>query len=208
MARARRPSGDEGKRSKRKPDRRRIQAALRELVQASGARLDGELRGTPKRAADFWCDHLLAGERLDPCQCLASTMPSRSSVVSLLDIDVHLVCPHHLTIAFGTAHLAYLPVERIVSLGSLADLVTACTARLVLQETATAEIADALVEHLGADAAVAVIEAKHPCNNVTRPRTHRSRVVTWASAGKRKEASQLRRLLIAAHKTINTRTLR
>lgn len=192
-----------------KPDRRRIQAALRELIEASGVGLHGELRGTPKRAADLWTDHLLAGEQLDPGQCLASTMPSRSpTAVSLLDIDVHLVCPHHLTIAFGTAHLAYLPGERIASLGGLADLVTACTARLVLQETATGSIVDALVEHLGATAAVAMIEATHPCHNVTRPKTHRSRVVTWASAGKDKEANRLRGLLTTAHKTINTRTLR
>jgi GTP cyclohydrolase I len=118
--------------------------------------------------------------------------------VSLLDLGVQLVCPHHLTVAFGRAHVAYVPGARVAGFGALARLVAACAARVALQEEVTSAIAEALVEHFGARAAVAVIEATHPCHNVLHPRSHGARAVTWASAGEARAKRQLARELRAA----------
>ncbi len=179
--------------------RRQTQDAIRGLLESWGVRITGELKGTPKRVAELWHDTLLAGEGVDLKGLLAGgTLCKTCQPVSLLDIDVHLVCPHHLTVAFGKAHLAYIPGGRVASFGHLSDLASVCTSRMILQEEATTLIAKALVEHLTAAAAVCVIEARHPCHNLTRPRAHRAEVVTWASFGPVGKTRELRSGLMAA----------
>ncbi len=184
-----------------RPALRRAQArrAVADLLAALGCRLRGELAGTPARVAALWTEHLLAGEGADLGALLGrgSGAPS-AAPVTLLDVGVHLVCPHHLTVAFGTAHVGYLPRRRVAGFGALARLIHACTARLVLQEDASTAIARALCDHLDAEAAVAVIDATHPCHNVPHGRSHRAHAVTWGQAGSRRGAAELRRLLRAA----------
>jgi GTP cyclohydrolase I len=173
---------------------RRLRAAFAELTSALGVPPDPELARTPARAADLWANHLLAGEGVDLASTLGDAAPSRSTApVSLFGLGVHLVCPHHLTVAFGRAHVAYVPGGRIVGFGALARLVDAATSRLTLQEDATVAVATTLVEALGASAAVAVIDAVHPCHNVLHARSHGAHAVTWASQGAPAAARRLER---------------
>jgi GTP cyclohydrolase IA len=181
---------------RRGTSRPRAAAAFRELLAALGVDPKGELRDTPERAATMWLDHLMAGECADLAAVVGRGTATRSQApVSLFDLGVHLVCPHHLTVAFGRAHIAYVPGGRIAGFGALARLVAACSARLELQENVTTAIAEALVEHLGARAAIAVIEATHPCHNVLQPRSHAARAVTWAAVGEPAGKRHLRRAL-------------
>lgn len=182
------------------PRRKRVERAFGELLAALGAQVTDELAETPARAASLWLSHLLAGDSVPS----PASLPERASravsqdPVSVLNIGVHLVCPHHLTVAFGQAHLAYIPTDLIAGFGALADLVAHFTARLALQEDATAAIANALVEHLHARAAVVVVSATHPCHNIIHPRSHRARAITWAAAGSARAAKTLRQDLHAA----------
>jgi len=172
--------------------RQKTEDAVRALLCSVGHTPKGDLEKTPSRVASMWHGKLLRGQNADLQKVLGRGMVSnKSQDVCLMHIDVHLVCPHHLTVAFGTAHLGYVPDGRIASFGRLVDLESAGTARLVLQEDATTHIADALVRYLGAQCAVAGIEATHPCHNITRPKAHRSRAVTWATAGTIKDAKRL-----------------
>ena len=168
--------------------------SLKSLFKALGCPLEGELRASPKRAAELWRSVLLQGEGKDPVRVLGKGISSRTtSPVLLQGIGVHMVCPHHLTVAFGTAQIAYVPRGRIVSFGKLADLLTCCTARLVLQEEATDEIVRALMEGITPQAAWCEIKAEHPCHRLTRPRDHASEIITWAedgSAGARRILAQ------------------
>jgi GTP cyclohydrolase I len=183
--------------------RRRVKAAFAELLAAltdvpgvapPSARL---LLRTPQRAAALWLDHLLSGTQADLGALLSGAMAvPHATPVCVTGIGVHLVCPHHLTVAVGQAHVAYLPHGQVAGLGSISDVVQACTARFVLQEDAAQAICQALVTHLRATAAVAVIEAVHPCHTVTRPRSHAARAVTLAQAGSRSRAKALSRLLL------------
>jgi GTP cyclohydrolase IA len=108
---------------------------------------------------------------------------------------VHLVCPHHLTVALGHAHLAYLPRGRVVGFGALTRLARALTARLVLQEDATRELAEALVAGIDAGAAAAMIEAAHPCHSVAHAGAHDAQAVTFATAGDERSARRLEQAL-------------
>jgi len=170
--------------------------ALRDLLVGLGCELKGELRDTPSRAAELWTRYLLDGEEQDLSTILGTGSRTRSRApVTLYNVGVHLVCPHHLTVAFGLAHVGYLPKGRAAGFGALARLIHASTARLVLQEDASATIAETIVERMGAGAAVAVIDAMHPCHNVPHARSHRARAVTWGEAGSGTGVRQLKGLL-------------
>ncbi len=181
------------------PSRRKTETAIRELLRSWGVAATGDLQKTPKRVAALWHDQLLSGQDVDLAALLRGGTVCRScDPVSLLDVDVHLVCPHHLTVAFGQAHLGYVPGGRVASFGRLSDLIHACTSRLILQEQASTLIVESMIEHLGATAAVCVIEARHPCHNLTKPRAHRARALTWAASGPRAQTRELRAGLMAA----------
>ncbi len=170
--------------------------AVRELLLSFGHSATGDLARTPERAAKLWHEHLLKGEGVSPREALGSGFASNSrSPVVMTGVAIHLVCPHDLTVGLGEAHVAYAPAGRLASFGALVRLIEACTCRLVLQEEASDTIARTLQEGLGARAAVAVIEAAHPCHNVPRPRAHGSRAITWAEAGTDMEARRLSALL-------------
>ena len=185
--------------STRSQRRTGAERAFAALLRALGAKPEGELSHSPGRAAELWTQHLLAGEGADLGKALGRGIAHADATpVCIADMGVHLVCPHHLTVAFGKAHLAYLPGGRIAGLGALSEAARLCTARFVLQEQATQDLAAAVVEHLGAIAAVALIEATHPCHNVPHGRSHDARAITWGHAGDQAAAVELRAGVLAS----------
>ncbi len=179
--------------------RRRLESAFGELLSALGVDERADVRGTPARAAALWLDELTAGEGVDLGQVLGRGAASkRDGPVVLSHLGVHLVCPHHLTVAFGECHVAYAPAGRIVGFGRVSRLVEAACARLCLQEHASRDIAETLASQLGAEAAVAVIEAVHPCHVVSHGRAHRARVTTVGRAGSPAAARRLEELVSRA----------
>ena len=173
-----------------------VEDAVSGLIQALGHEITGELEATPSRVAELWLGHLLAGHTVDLDALTLSTSASESrDPVSLVNMGVHMVCPHHLTIGFGKAHVAYAPQGKLTGFGSITQLVSACTQRLILQEDAASLIAQTLVTKLEARAAIAVLDATHPCHNVLHPRSHESRAISWARAGEDDVAAQLETML-------------
>lgn len=157
--RAGRPSG--------RPTALRAARAVSELLDAvvpAGERRDRELAGTPGRVAEAWLTDLLDGYGEDPARILAGAMPARGrDLVALTDVDYHSMCPHHLMPSRGRAHVAYVPDGRVVGFGQLARLVDCFGHRLVLEEALARQVAEALVEHLGARGAACLLDAEQSC---------------------------------------------
>jgi GTP cyclohydrolase I len=63
-------------------------------------------------------------------------------------IPVHSVCEHHMLPFLGTAHVGYLPGQRILGLSKLARVVELFAHRPQVQERLTKQIADWLQTHL------------------------------------------------------------
>ena len=169
-----------------------VENAVSELIKALGHEISGELEATPSRVTELWLEHLLKGHETDLNALTLSTSPSDSQdYISLVDIGIHMVCPHHLTIGFGRAHVAYAPQGELTGFGSISELVSVCTQRLILQEDSASLIAQTLVNKIDALAAVAVLDATHPCHNVLHPRAHESRAISWARAGDEETAARL-----------------
>ena len=63
----------------------------------------------------------------------------------------------------GKAHVAYMPVERVVGLSKIARLIEVYARRLQTQEHLTSQIATAIDEILKPRGVAVLIEAEHTC---------------------------------------------
>jgi len=181
-------------------DEARIEAAVREILLAVGEDPDREgLVETPARVARAYRE-LFSGLSEDPGRHLARQFEHESEgddVVMLRDIEFSSMCEHHLQPFLGRAHIAYLPDGgRVTGLSKLARTVDVFARRPQLQERMTAQIADALVEHLGARGVVVVIEGEHLCMRSRGARKSDAVMVTTATRGVfREDAGQRREVL-------------
>ena len=174
---------------------------LAEVVPAGDLRR-ADVKGTPRRVAEAFRDDLLDGYGEDPA-ARSSGRPWRSPAVTWwrsAGIDFHAVCPHHLLPYRGRACVAYVPGGRVVGFGVLARLVDCFAHRLVIQEVLARQVADALVDHLGARGAACVLDAEQMCLTVRGERRREARAHAQAFAGSmaRSAAWQQRVLHIAS----------
>jgi GTP cyclohydrolase IA len=165
----------------------KLTKAFEDLLRAVG-RSPGtypEVLDTPLRTASMWLDDLLDGYEWSPAGILAGGAPvgPGSSLVIVRDLYFHSVCPHHLLPFHGLAHVAYLPSDRIIGFSNISRLVNCFAHRLTLQEEIGTNVAEALVEHLGARGAACMLDAEQLCMVVRGVRQAGSRAVTTAYSG-------------------------
>jgi len=89
---------------------------------------------------------------------------SHPGMVVQSGIPFRALCEHHLFPMHGTAHVGYIPEERMTGLSKLVRIVDAFgTARPGTQEIITEEIGRAINMHLAPKGVGVVIEAAHTC---------------------------------------------
>ena len=122
------------------------------------------LKDTPSRVINSW-DEIFAGYHQSPEHVLSSTFNGEGydGIVLLKDIEFHSTCEHHLQPFTGSAHVAYIPTDRIVGISKLARIVDLHSRRLQNQERITKNVADDLEEHLSPLGCAVIIEASHGC---------------------------------------------
>ena len=165
-------------------DRRRIAAAVREILLAVGEDPDREgLRDTPDRVARMY-EEVFAGMFDDPRRHLKTVFTERyDEIVVLRDVPFRSMCEHHLMPFEGKAHIAYLPDGKVVGLSKLARVVDVFALRPQVQERLTMQIADILMEELNAQGAAVVLEAVHTCMTCRGVKKAGSVMVTSAIRG-------------------------
>lgn len=167
-------------------DPARIEAAVREFLLGIGEDPDRDgLRDTPGRVARA-CGELFAGLGKEPSDLLKTTFDvDHDEMVLIRDIELHSFCEHHLLPFHGVAHVAYIPPEtgRVPGLSKIARLVDLYARRPQVQERLTTQIADALVEHLGASGVLVVLDCEHQCMTIRGVRKPGSRTTTSAVRG-------------------------
>ena len=122
------------------------------------------LLDTPKRVVESWSE-IFAGYKMDASDLLQATFNAEGydGIVLLRDIEFTSTCEHHLQPFRGRAHVAYIPVERIVGISKLARILELHARRLQNQERITQGIADDLERELQPLGAAVIIEAAHGC---------------------------------------------
>lgn len=187
-------------------DAPRLERAFREVLLAMGEDPDREgLRDTPARVARAYAE-LFAGMTEDAGIHLSRTFAQEGDdPVLLRDIELVSFCEHHFLPVFGRAHVAYVPRGgRVVGLSKLARTVEVFARRPQLQERMTAQIADALVEHLEPAGALVVVEAEHMCMKLRGVRKREPVMTTRAVRGVFAEDGELRRETMALLGTVPT----
>ena len=182
-------------------DRARIESAVREILVAIGEdpNRDG-LLDTPARVARAYEEvfaglHQSASDHLDRVFDHAG---ADGDFVVVRNIEFFSVCEHHLLPFFGHANVVYLPTAgRVVGLSKLARTVDVFARRPQLQERIGTEIANALVDELGASGAGVVIEAEHMCMTMRGASKQRAATVTSAFRGTLQHDDRLRREALA-----------
>jgi GTP cyclohydrolase I len=165
-------------------DMPRIEGAVREILLAVGENPDREgLRETPARVARMYAE-LFRGLHEDPRVHLQKFFTEKyDEVVLLRDISFNSMCEHHMLPFVGKAHVGYLPDGKVIGLSKIARVVESVSRRPQVQERMTEQIANLLVDELGAKGVAVVIEAAHTCMTVRGIRKPGSMCVTSAMKG-------------------------
>jgi len=149
-----------------RPSRAEAETAVQTLLAYIGEDTSREgLVDTPRRFAEAW-DELFQGYHQDPADVLNRTFGETAGYddfVLLRDIPFTSHCEHHVMPFYGVAHVAYLPVGRVVGLSKLARLVDIFAHRLQTQEHMTAQITDAIETVLQPRGVAVLVEAEHTC---------------------------------------------
>ena len=165
-------------------DTAKIEAGVRMILEGVGENPDREgLKETPARVARMY-EEVFAGLTEDPAVHFATTFDEHcSEMVLVRDIYFYSMCEHHFLPFYGKVHIAYIPNGRVAGLSKLARTVEVYAKKPQIQERLTVEIADALMEYLGAQGALVWVEAEHMCMNMRGVRKPGTATVTTAARG-------------------------
>ena len=169
-----------------RPTREEAEAAVRTLIAWAGddPTREGVLE-TPARVVRAYGE-FFAGYGQDAGATLSKTFKEvggYDDIVLVKDIPFNSHCEHHMVPFIGKAHIAYLPHDGVVGLSKLARLVEVFARRLQTQENLTAQIIDAINEHLGPRGAAVMLEAEHMCMSMRGVRAHGASTITHRFTG-------------------------
>lgn len=169
-----------------RPTQAEAEAAVRTLIAWAGDDPTREgLLETPGRVARAYGE-FFAGYGQDAGVVLSKTfrdVGGYDDIVLVRDIPFNSHCEHHMVPFVGKAHIAYLPHDGVVGLSKLARLVEVFARRLQTQENMTAQIIDAINEHLGPRGAAVMLEAEHMCMSMRGVRAHGASTTTHRFTG-------------------------
>ncbi len=160
----------------------RIEDAVRDILVEIGEDPAREgLLATPDRVHRMYHE-LTAGYHVDPARLINRAVfdVDYSEMVVVKDIPFYSLCEHHLLPFFGSAHVAYIPHDKVIGLSKIPRIVEMYARRLQVQERLTKQIAEFLMERLAPEGVGVVVEATHLCavmRGVRKPGT----VMTTAS---------------------------
>ena len=165
-------------------DHKKVEQAIRLLLEGIGEDPDREgLAETPDRIARMY-EEICGGMNEDAAEHLKKTFTAENNeMVVEKDITFYSMCEHHMLPFYGKVHIAYIPDGKVVGLSKLARTVEVYAKRPQMQEQLTAQIADALMEHIKPQGAIVMIEAEHMCMTMRGIKKPGSRTVTYVTRG-------------------------
>ena len=144
---------------------------------------------TPKRVTKAFKEYF-AGYAEDANKILEKTfgdVEGYDDMVVEKNISVTSHCEHHMAPIVGTAHVAYIPKQRVVGLSKLARVVEVFSKRLQTQERLTMQIAQSLMTALDAKGVAVTIDAAHQCMTMRGIKKEHATTVTNYFLGQFKE---------------------
>jgi GTP cyclohydrolase IA len=177
-----------------------VAEAIRTLIRWAGDDPAREgLLDTPRRVARAWREYA-RGYLENPADHLRRTFEEvggYDEIVLLKGIPFQSHCEHHMAPIIGTASIAYLPKDKVVGISKLARVLHGFSRRLQVQERLTAQVADAIWEHLQPKGVAVVVEASHACMTARGVQTPGVMMTTSRMMGTFREDERSRREVLA-----------
>jgi len=181
-----------------RPSREEAEAAARTLIAFAGDDPAREgLRDTPARVVSAY-EELFRGYRECPLDVLDRTFSEigrYDDLVLIRDVPFSSHCEHHMAPFIGKAHVAYIPIERVVGLSKLARLIDVYARRLQTQEHLTSQVATAIDEILKPRGVAVMLEAEHLCMSMRGVQKPGVSTVTTQFTGSFREATEQLRFI-------------
>ncbi len=140
---------------------------LRQLLAEVGFDTDPECAATPAAFFELLRSH-------DPPReppSITLIQARSSDPVILRSVPFHSICAHHLVPFLGQACIGIRPAGQLAGLGSVARLLHHHSLRPQVQERLGAQLADDLMERLGARSVFVHLQARHLCMEMRGART-------------------------------------
>lgn len=175
-------------------DQNKIKEAVKMIIEAVGEDPNREgLIDTPDRIARMY-EEIFSGINENGSEYLQKSFTVEDDdIIIEKDINFYSMCEHHFLPFFGKVHIAYIPNGKVAGLSKLARTVEVFAKRPQLQERMTAQIAEALLEHLNAKGVMVIIEAEHLCMSMRGIKKPGSKTITVVTKGIIKEDENIKR---------------
>ena len=172
---------DELQEQKRKISDQKVEEAIRTIIQWTGEDPKREgLKSTPKRVVKAFKEYF-KGYNEDPAEHLTKTfteVEGYDDMVIEKNISIQSHCEHHMAPIIGVAHVAYIPLNKVVGLSKLARVVEAFSKRLQTQERLTMQVARTIMDVLQPRGVAVTIDAVHQCMTIRGVKKEKTSTVT------------------------------
>ena len=138
---------------------------------------------TPKRMKKAY-EEIFAGYKQNPKDLMKTFKEGTcKEMVILKNCEFYSTCEHHFLPFFGHISIGYVPDKKVIGISKLARLVDCFSKRLQIQENMTTQIADCIMDELGARGVMVVCEAQHFCMKSRGVKKQEASMVTSAIRG-------------------------
>ena len=172
---------DELQEQKRKISDEKVEEAIRTIIQWTGEDPKREgLKSTPQRVVKAFKEYF-KGYNEDPAEHLTKTfteVEGYDDMVIEKNISIQSHCEHHMAPIVGVAHVAYIPLNKVVGLSKLARVVEAFSKRLQTQERLTMQVARTIMDVLQPRGVAVTIDAVHQCMTIRGVKKEKTSTVT------------------------------
>ncbi len=155
---------------------------------------DQHFKGTPDRVARAYTE-LCKGlsDETNSEKILSATFDTKNDEMILVDnIDFVGICPHHLLVVHGKAHVGYVSDGKCVGLSKIPRLVKWLAAKPIVQEDLNCEITRELERVLKPKGVMVVLEATHTCMSARGVKAAGSMMTTSSVTGVFKNSDKAR----------------
>ncbi len=172
---------DELQEQKRKISDEKVEEAIRTIIQWTGEDPKREgLKSTPQRVVKAFKEYF-KGYNEDPAEHLTKTfteVEGYDDMVIEKNISIQSHCEHHMAPIIGVAHVAYIPLNKVVGLSKLARVVEAFSKRLQTQERLTMQVARTIMDVLQPRGVAVTVDAAHQCMTIRGVKKEKTSTVT------------------------------
>ena len=172
---------DELQEQKRKISDEKVEEAIRTIIQWIGEDPKREgLKSTPQRVVKAFKEYF-KGYNEDPAEHLTKTfteVEGYDDMVIEKNISIQSHCEHHMAPIIGVAHVAYIPLNKVVGLSKLARVVEAFSKRLQTQERLTMQVARTIMDVLQPRGVAVTVDAAHQCMTIRGVKKEKTSTVT------------------------------